>query len=203
MVKLLSLLKESLKEEIQKKDAIDSGRHKIVYPLSNAYKSRTNVSGNFVAKKWKATDVIDGIIKREYDIYLKNKDLFAPIDYIDFKRRIMIQKKLDTSKAKSELSNLRIYLKKFYENHYEYVYRDLPAYIEAIAESPEEEKKVRISIPDKDMVVFDKWLDFTKKLLDMDKSFIDRFGKARILVPDYHEGNIGYDSDGELKFIDI
>jgi hypothetical protein len=204
MIKLMDILLEAIEEEIKSKGVLSKGGHKYVYPVSDKYKSGQDISGNFVVKKWKDTEVTDGIVKREYDIYQKNKDMFAPIDRIDFKRRIIVQKKLDVGKAQMELGMLKKYLSPFYKDHEEFIYRELPAYFESLVEDDVEKDRVRATIKDsKALEVFDKWIDFTTDMLDMDRKYTDRFGKDRTLIPDYHDGNVGYDTDGKLKFLDI
>jgi hypothetical protein len=207
-MKLLTLLLESILDEmnIKKKPQLGKGGHKFVYG-SEIYKSK-DISGDFVMKTWKPTENVDSIIRREYDLYKKNPDMFAPIEKMDFKRRIMIQKKLDIGKAQQELQKLKKYMAPFYKDHPEFVYRDLPEYFEALVEDEDEQEKVREAIVDQtsedsDMVnVFDRWIEFVRDMFDMDRKYVDRLGRNKDYIVDLHDGNVGYDGD-KLKFLDI
>jgi len=202
-MKLIDILKEILDEEIRQKGVLSKGGHKFAYPVSKAYKD-SSISGEFVVKTWKDKDTVDAAIKREYDIYSKNKDMFAPISKMDFKRRIMVQKKLDIGKAQSELQKLKKYLKSYYEDYPDVVLQDLPQFFEVLAEDEELAKKIRGEIKDSSVASsYDRWLQFVIDMNNMDKSYVDRFGKDRSLVADLHDGNVGYDDDGKLKFLDI
>lgn len=202
-MKLVDILIEAIQEEIKQKGVLSKGGHKFVYPVSSAYKDK-EIQGDFVVKTWKDTDTVNGVIKREYDVYLKNKDMFAPISKIDFKRNIMVQKKLDIAKAQTELGNLKKYLKPYYEDYPDMVLQDLPQFFEVLAEDEDLAEEIRKKIKKPDVVSsYDRWLEFVQNMNDMDRSYTDRFGKGRTLIADLHDGNVGYDSDGKLKFLDI
>jgi len=203
MIKLLDLFVEVLLEEIKSKGVVSKGGHKVVYPVSSVYKD-SEIQGEFVVKKWKNTDTVNAAIKREYDVYSKNKHLFAPISKIDFDRNIMVQKKLDIGKAQTELQRLKKYLKSYYEDYPDVVLQDLPQFFEVLAEDDNLADKIRKDIKESSIAdSYDRWLKFVKDMNSMDKSYIDRFGVGRTLVADLHDGNVGYDSDGKLKFLDI
>ena len=203
MIKLLDLFVEVLLEEIKSKGVVSKGGHKVVYPVSSVYKD-SEIQGEFVVKKWKNTDTVNAAIKREYDVYSKNKHLFAPISKIDFDRNIMVQKKLDIGKAQTELQRLKKYLKSYYEDYPDVVIQDLPQFFEVLAEDDNLADKIRKDIKESSIAdSYDRWLKFVKDMNSMDKSYIDRFGVGRTLVADLHDGNVGYDSDGKLKFLDI
>lgn len=202
-MKLIDILIEAIQEEIKSKGVLSKGGHKFVYPVSPAYKDK-EIQGEFVVKRWKDTDTVNGVIKREYDVYLKNKDMFAPISKIDFKRNIMIQKKLDIGKAQTELQKMKKYLKPYYEDYPDMVLQDLPQFFEALAEDGDLAKKIRYEIKEPDVAAsYDRWLKFVQDMNSMDKAYIDRFGKGKTLIADLHDGNVGYDDDGKLKFLDI
>ena len=203
MIKLINLLLEQIREEIKEKPLLGKGGHKQVYTMTN-YKSKDLPDSSFVAKKWKNNDTVNGIVKREYEIYLKNKNMFAPIDKIDFNRQIMIQKRLDTKKAQLELSSLKKYVAPYYSLSVDYVYNDLPEFFEFLVEEPSVSKKVRDSIKsDQLKETYDRWIQFTKDMFAMDRKFKNLLGNQRDLIVDFHDGNVGYDSDGKIKFIDI
>jgi hypothetical protein len=208
-MKLLRLLFETIEEEIKKKDLLGKGAHKEAYP---AVKYNDVIQkGEYVIKKWKKDPTVQGIINREYTVYKKNPDMFAYISKMDFDRNIMIQKKLDTDRAIKEIDILTKELKPLYKldtENIDYTKADydnnVMFFIETMAENPNIEKKVLSKINKTDIAtMLSNWLTFMKKSVDMDKSYVDRFNKDRTLSPDLHSKNVGYDSDGNIKYIDI
>jgi hypothetical protein len=197
-MRLLEMLLEAIPDNIDftKLKQLSKGGHKYVYVDDD--------NPDFVIKTWKPTGTVDDIIKREYDIYKRNRDMFAPIERMDFDNRVMIQKKLDIGKAQQDMQKLKKYLKPFYTEYPDYVLQDLPQYFEALVEDPAEYKKAKAAITNAaDLVIFERWYDFVEEMLSMDKTFINKMGNTKDYIIDLHDGNVGYDTDGKLKFIDI
>lgn len=207
MIKLINILENIVKEAFTKKTILGKGAHKATYP--SLYKD-VATEGEFVIKTWykypKLEDkyrqnVIDNIVKKEYEIYLKNKQLMAPIAKINFDKRYMIQKKLNTEKAKNEVDKLDIYIKPYYKDlPIDEEYHDPLEAFEALLEKPDILNTIKNNIKEPELVnIYDKWIEFTKKIGEMDTT--NSMGNKKPI--DFHLGNVGYDSDDNLKLLDI
>jgi hypothetical protein len=218
MLDILRLLEEE-------KTLVGSGAHKTVY--TSPY-TDVNIKGAFVEKTWNKysdkenaykQEIIDNAIKKEYEIYQKNKDIISPIVEIDFDKKYMIQKKLDTKRATDELEQLEEYIKPYYNTISEDAYKILPEFFEFLIKKPKLINAIKNNIQDTQLVeTYKRWIEFAKKVSKMDTTYTPQpiktlkysksledtpaMIKPRTYIVDFHKGNIGYDGD-KLKFLDI
>ncbi len=127
-------------------------------------------------------------VKKEYQGALKYPDLFAKVYKVNFDKNYIIQQKLDTKKAKDELSE--------FGDHYDMLRSEVLDYFENVVRDPKETKEVIDEFnkvnPELGKKV-KKWLEFTKKVTELN---IDK-------LIDYNPGNMGYDDKGNLRLLDI
>lgn len=187
---LLKLLFESIVEKVTQKPLLGSGNSKEVYA--------SVTKPDYVIKKWNPED--DDKVEKEVEISNNNPDVVAEIIKYDPERRIIIQKRLNTDKVKKDMEKL-LFTKKGYLVNADTVFDNLWAnytnkkhfksrlsqYISLITN-----KTFKDQDPES-VSIYKKWIQFFEDVDDkMDSQTID-----------WHMGNVGYDSDGRIKLLDV
>lgn len=208
-MKLLNLLFDSIAEALVKKPILGTGRHKEAYDIIS--------KSGYVVKKW--SPEADDTVRKEVETTKKHPDLVANIIKYDPVRRIIIQEKLDTDKLKKEMSLLLFTFdfekggnikmtqdgisvkKKFpkdkmasiaHHNMYiDYVSKHHPEWGYSFgAQSPINKETFKDADPSA-ISLYNKWIDFFKK------------SASSLGEVDTHLDNLGYDSKGNIKYLDL